>query len=60
VTNQDTRKRLIINRHIARMTPEEIARRFTIAYSAPLAGKGANARDGTTVIAEGRKLASAR
>ena len=30
ITNQDTRKRLIINRHIAKMTPEEIARRFSI------------------------------
>jgi hypothetical protein len=33
VTNQETRKRLIINRHIAKMGPEEIARRFTIAIS---------------------------
>ena len=28
IANPDTRKRLLINRHIARMTPEEIARRF--------------------------------
>lgn len=37
MTDQETRKRLLINRHIAKMTPEEIARRFTIAYAAPLA-----------------------
>jgi hypothetical protein len=30
ITNPDTRKRLIINRHIAKMSPEEIARRFSI------------------------------
>jgi hypothetical protein len=30
IANQDTRKQLIINRHIAKMTPEEIARRFSI------------------------------
>jgi len=28
--NRDTRKRLLINRHIAKMTPEQIARRFSI------------------------------
>jgi hypothetical protein len=37
MTNQDTRKRLIINRHIAKMSPEEIARRFITAYIVPLA-----------------------
>jgi hypothetical protein len=30
IANPDTRKRLLINRHIARMTPEEIARRFSV------------------------------
>ncbi len=30
ITNPDTRKRLLINRHIAKMTPEEIARRFSV------------------------------
>jgi hypothetical protein len=30
INERDTRKRLIINRHIAKMTPEEIARRFSI------------------------------
>jgi hypothetical protein len=39
VTNQETRKRLLINRHIAKMTPEEIARRFTVAYTAPVTVK---------------------
>jgi hypothetical protein len=33
MTNQETRKRLIINRHIFKMGPEEIARRFTIAIN---------------------------
>jgi hypothetical protein len=37
ITDLDTRKRLIINRHIAKMSPEEIARRFIIAYTAPVA-----------------------
>jgi hypothetical protein len=37
VTNQETRKRLLINRHIAKMTPEEIARRFNVAYTVPVA-----------------------
>jgi hypothetical protein len=37
VTDQETRKRLLINRHIAKMTPEEIARRFIVAYTAPVA-----------------------
>jgi hypothetical protein len=36
VTNQDTRRRLLINRHIAKMSPEEIARRFTVSYIAPI------------------------
>jgi len=36
VNDQETRKRLLINRHIAKMSPEEIARRFTVAYVAPL------------------------
>jgi hypothetical protein len=36
VTNQDTRRRLLISRHIAKMTPEEIARRFTVSYTAPM------------------------
>jgi len=40
-TDLGTRKRLLINRHIAKMTPEEIARRFTVAYTAPLAANGA-------------------
>jgi hypothetical protein len=39
VTSQETRKRLLINRHIAKMTPEEIARRFTVAYAAPVTVK---------------------
>ncbi len=30
IANPDTRKRLLINRHIAKMTPEEIARRFSV------------------------------
>ena len=34
ITNADTRKRLIINRHIAKMTPEEIARRFLLSERA--------------------------
>ncbi len=36
MTNQDTRRRLLINRHIAKMSPEEIARRFTVSYIAPI------------------------
>ncbi len=36
VTNEDTRRRLLINRHIAKMSPEEIARRFTVSYTAPI------------------------
>jgi hypothetical protein len=52
VTDQETRKRLLINRHIAKMTPEEIARRFTVAYTVPVAViKAATAKSG-----EGRKL----
>jgi hypothetical protein len=34
IANPETRKRLIINRHIAKMTPEEIARRFLCVRSA--------------------------
>ena len=30
IAERDTRKRLLINRHIAKMAPEEIARRFTV------------------------------
>lgn len=30
VDERDARKRLLISRHIAKMTPEEIARRFTV------------------------------
>jgi hypothetical protein len=30
IAERDTRKRLLINRHIAKMTPEEIERRFTV------------------------------
>lgn len=30
IAERDTRRRLLINRHIARMTPEEIGRRFTV------------------------------
>ena len=36
MTNQDMRRRLLINRHIAKMSPEEIARRFTVSYIAPI------------------------
>ena len=41
MTNQETRKRLIINRHIFKMGPEEIARRFTIAISQKTAATNA-------------------
>jgi len=30
ISERDTRRRLLINRHIAKMTPEEIGRRFTV------------------------------
>jgi hypothetical protein len=30
IAERDTRKRLLINRHIAKMTPGEIARRFSV------------------------------
>jgi len=30
IDNRDTRKKLLIGRHIAKMTPEEIARRFSV------------------------------
>jgi hypothetical protein len=30
IAERGTRKRLLINRHIAKMTPEEIARRFSV------------------------------
>jgi hypothetical protein len=30
ISDRDARKRLLINRHIAKMTPEEIGRRFTV------------------------------
>jgi transposase len=38
VTNQETRRRLLISRHIAKMTPEEIARRFTVSYTVSIGG----------------------
>ena len=44
ITELDTRKRLIINRHIAKMSPEEIARRFTIAYITPVVTEKQRAR----------------
>lgn len=34
-SSSDARKRLLINRHIAKMTPEEIARRFSM-YIVPV------------------------
>ena len=35
IAERDTRKRLLINRHIAKMTPGEIARRFSV-YVVPV------------------------
>jgi hypothetical protein len=35
IAERDTRKRLLISRHIAKMTPEEIARRFSV-YVVPV------------------------
>jgi len=50
LTNQDTRRRLLISRHIAKMTPEEIERRFTVSYIAPLgAGTAKQPRERTRV-----------
>jgi len=54
VTNEETRKRLIINRHIAKMSPEEIARRFVIAYVAPVASAVRAVKKKVAAVSAGR------
>lgn len=54
IPESETRKRLLINRHIAKMSPEEIAGRFIIAYTAPPSRKAISGANSADV----RKLAS--
>ena len=54
IPESETRKRLIINRHIAKMSPEEIARRFITTYVVPITRKAKSGANSADV----RKLAS--
>ena len=47
MTDHETRKRLIIDRHIFKMGPEEIARRFTIAIKKTAATNAARHKAAT-------------
>ena len=49
MTDLETRKRLIINRHIFKMGPEEIARRFTIAISQKNRNQRSSAQSNNTL-----------
>jgi hypothetical protein len=42
IAERDTRKRLLINRHIAKMTPGEIARRFSVVVTVKAKGQSGN------------------